>query len=283
MNWIKTGTLLELLWRWKKRLIAVWLVFIVLTVVRLLLMDNIYTSDCTLVLLPPERVATQAQMTGAGGGVLGQLIGSFGGASDIYASIAFLKSRPILDAVIERFDLKPSLFPRKWDAAKAAWKKSEEPSDWRARLALAKRVDVGFDDYTGLVTLVVHWPDGQKARDIADGFLEISNSMLRQQAIEEGQRRVEELYKESDAAAAAEVSALLADEITRSVSRLASIRARIDYAFRVVDPPIVPEKKSWPPRTLILLAVGFIVGLIEIGIVAGVYLRDRADSAAGSA
>lgn len=283
MNWIRTGTLLGLLWRWKKRLIAVWLLVVVLTVVRLLLMQNIFTSDCTLVLLPPERVLNQSQVAGGGGGVLGQLIGSFGGASDVYSSIAFLKSRPILDAVITRFDLKPSLFPKKWDAEKAAWKKNEVPSDWKARLALIKRVDVGFDEYTGLVTLVVHWPDGEKARDIAVGFLEISNAMLRQQAIEEGQRRVDELYKESNAAAAAEVSALLAEEITRSVSRLASIRARTDYAYRIVDPPIVPEKKSWPPRTLILLAVGFIAGLLEIGIVAGIHLRERAESAAGRA
>lgn len=282
MNWIREGTLLGRLWRWRKRLIGVWLVVIVLTVVRLLLMQNIFTSDCTLVLLPPERVVNQSQVAG-GGGVLGQLIGSFGGASDIYSSIAFLKSRPILDAVITQFDLKPSLFPKKWDADKATWKKNEVPSDWKARLALAKRIDVGFDEYTGLVTLVVHWPDGEKARDLAVGLLENSNAMLRQQAIEEGQRRVDELYKESNAAAAAEVSALLAEEITRSVSRLASIRARTDYAYRIVDPPIVPEKKSWPPRTLILLAVGFIVGLIEIGIVAGIHLREKADAAAGRA
>lgn len=275
---IPENTLLALLWRWKRRILVVWFAVVILTVVRLLLMQNIFTSDCLLALLPPERVTSPSQMAGTGGSVIGQLFGNLGGTSDAYSSVAYIKSRPILDAVIGNLDLKPQLFPKKWSKSKSTWKNDKTPTDWSARLALGRRVDVNFDEYTGIVTLAVHWPDPTVAHAVALEFLAVANSMLRNQAIDEGQRRVAELYKESDAAAQAEVSALLADEITSAISRLASIRARTDYAFRVVNPPIVPEAKSWPPRTLILLAIGAITGLVEIGIVAGIHLRQRAEA-----
>lgn len=275
---IPENTLLALLWQWKGRILVIWFAVVILTVVRLLLMDNIYTSDCTLALLPPERVTSSGQMGGTGGSVLGQLMGNFGGASDVYASVAYMKSRPILDAVIDTLDLKPLLFHKKWDKKLGAWKKGEVPTDWKARSALSRRVDVNFDEYTGLVTLAVHWPDPSIAHAIATEFLSVSNAMLQGQALEEGQRRVAELYKESAAVAYPEVGAQLSEEITTAISRLASIRARTDYAFRVVNPPIVPEEKSWPPRTLILLAVGAIAGLVELGVVVGIYLRQRAEA-----
>ena len=36
--------------------------------------------------------------------------------------------------------------------------------------------------------------------------------------------------------------------------------SRPDYVFRVIDPPIIPEKKSYPSRSLIII-VGAFIGL----------------------
>ena len=97
--------------------------------------------------------------------------------------------------------------------------------------------------------------------------------MLRDAAIADGERRVEELRREMANAAVSEIGSFLAEETTSAISSLASIRARTGYAFRVIDPPLVPDKKSWPPRLLLLILAGAAVGAVELGVVAGAYAR----------
>ena len=70
-----------------------------------------------------------------------------------------------------------------------------------------------------------------------------------------------------------EIGGFLAEEVTRAISSLASMRARTGYAFRIIDPPLVPDKKSWPPRLVLLVLIGMIAAAVELGVVAGMLLR----------
>jgi hypothetical protein len=117
---------------------------------------------------------------------------------------------------------------------------------------------------------------------VATGIVDIADRMLRNAAIRDGERRVEELRREMQAAPVSEIGSYLAEEITRAISSLASIRARADYAFRVIDPPAVPFKKSWPPRLMLLILTGMAVAAIEVLAVAGAYARGAASRGPGS-
>ena len=102
-------------------------------------------------------------------------------------------------------------------------------------------------------------------------------------AIAEGERRVAELGREMSQAAVSDVAVFLAEEMTRAVSSLTSIRARARYGFRVIDPPSVPDMRSWPPRTMFMILAGLITGLVELGVLAGLYLRGIVNPPAGGA
>jgi uncharacterized protein involved in exopolysaccharide biosynthesis len=104
-------------------------------------------------------------------------------------------------------------------------------------------------------------------------MIEIGDRMLRDAAIAEGERRVEELQREMHNVRVSEIGSFLAEEMTQAISSLASIRARSGYAFRVIDAPLAPDKKSWPPRLTLLILLGLATAGIEIGAVAGVYAR----------
>jgi len=259
-----------LLWKWRVRLLLVWVVVVGLVVIRLLTGPVLFTSSCLLTPKPLEMVE------GASGGGLRtptvtSLLGG-GGVRDDYAVAAFLRSKQLTDRVVEELELKKELFSKNWNAEDEEWS-GREPTDSEARVKMERYLDVSYDDFTGLLLLEVHWRSPTRARDVARAYVEIGDRTLRESAIADGERRIVELEREMANATVSDVEAYLAEELTRSVSLLTSIRARADYAFRVIDPPLVPDEKSWPPRTLITLLVAFVTAGVELGVVAGIYLR----------
>jgi uncharacterized protein involved in exopolysaccharide biosynthesis len=259
---------------------GIWVVVMVLVFIRVLVMPEVFTSGCLLMPLPLEQVEQ-----GAGGGFAGASVRSLlagGGSSDAYAAAAFLESGQLMNAVIKDLDLAKELFPKSWDSDAKKWR-GEEPHPGKSRRALDRRVDVSYDGYTGLIQFQVHWRSPERAREITAAMVETGDMMLRNAAIAEGERRVEELEREMHNVRVSEIGSFLAEEMTQAISSLASIRARSGYAFRVIDPPLAPFKKSWPPRLLLLILMGMATAGVEIGAVAGAYARrSRQESTAAS-
>lgn len=262
-----------LAWSMRARLIAIWLVVVLIVLIRVLTMQGLYTSSCLLVPMSLEQVDEPAQ---SGLGVTSARRLLAGSASrDDYTLVGFLESRQLTDKVVEEMKLKRELFPDRWDEDEEEWveRAGGEPTAQQARRAMGPRVDITYDEYTTLLTLRVHWPTAERAKEVADGYIEIGDRLLRDVAIAEGERRVEELRREMTQTAVSDVGVFLAEEMTRAVSSLTSIRARARYGFRVVDPPSVPDMRSWPPRTMFMILAGLITGLVELGVLAGLYLR----------
>jgi uncharacterized protein involved in exopolysaccharide biosynthesis len=249
----------------------------VLVLIRLFTMPLVYTSKCVLMPLPLEQVEQ-----GAGGGLGGASVRSLlvgGGSSDAYAAAAFLESGQLMNAVVDDLDLAKELFPKAWDAGAKKWR-GKAPHPGKSRRAFDRRVDVSYDGYTGLIEVQVHWWSAERAREIAAALVESGDRMLREAAIADGERRVEELQREMRDVTVSEIGSFLAEEVTQAISSLASIRARSGYAFRVIDAPQAPDKKSWPPRLLLLILMGLATAGIEIGAVAGAYARRSGRSGA---
>jgi len=264
------------IWNRRGPLIAIWLVVMVIALFRVIAMDNVYTSSGLLTPLPLEQVQ------GAGDVGLGapsvRSILTAGSTRDDFAVVAFLQSRRLMDEVVRRADLKKELFPGRWDAEEEEWLEARggEPTDAAARRALDARIDAGFDEFTRLLVLEVHWPNPRGAHDVAVACIDAADRLLRDAAVAEGERRVEELRGQLLASTIGDVSSYLAEEMTAAISSLSSIRARSNYAFRVIDPPSLPDRKSWPPRLTLLVLTGLVTAGVEIAFVLGRYLG-RAD------
>lgn len=267
-----------LLWKWRQRLAIVWVLVAVLALLRLVMMENVYTSSCLLTPLTLEQV--EGQSPGGLGIASARSLLTRGGDRSDYTVVAFLESRQLVDAVVAKLGLARELFPRRWDEKTSTWNERSggEPLPAESRQRMDEHLDVSYDELTGLVRLDVHWRTPEGAREIADAFVSEADSMLRASALADGERRADELLRQMETVAVSEVRVYLAEEMTRAISSLASIRARSLYAFRVVDPPVVPFRKSWPPRLAILLLVAVGTAVVELGVVAGFCLR-RSDAA----
>lgn len=267
------GELLSVVWARRKRLFWIWAAVMVVALIRVVTMPDLYTSTALLTPLPLEQVEQQAQ-GGVASASMRSLLGRTG-SRDEFAVAAFLQSRQLLDRVVSGLDLKKTLFPGRWDEEAETWRTARggEPGDGESSRVLDRRVDVSYDEFTGLMHLEVHWNDPATAHRVANAFLEIADNTLREAAIAEGERRIAELSRELDTARVGEIGAYLAGEMTRAVSSLASIRARASYAFRVIDPPNLPDRASWPPRLLLIVLVGLATVAVELGVVLGIHLR----------
>jgi uncharacterized protein involved in exopolysaccharide biosynthesis len=265
--------LLHEVWKRRASLVVIWLLVMSFVAIRVFTMETLYASSALLRPLPLEQV--QEMSDGGIGGTSVRSLLSRGSTRDDFAVAAFLRSRQLMDAVVSELDLKPELFPERWDVSEDEWIEARggEPSDGAARRLLDRSFDATYDEFTGLLLLEVRWNDPERAREIADAFLDLADRLLRRAAVAEGERRIEELEREMETAAIGEVGVYLAEEMTRAVSTLTSIKARARYAFRVIDPPVVPDRRSWPPRLMLLLLSGLVTAAVEVGVVGGQVLR----------
>ena len=139
--------------------------------------------EATTVLLPPNQSTSvgsfllgQAAGMGSAGslGALGALAGGLGLKTQTDTYIAFLKSRTVEDAMIERFGLLRDY-------------KLKRMSD--ARKELENRVTIGAEKKDGLIRIVVEDRNPGRAAEVANGYVEEFRKLSASLAITEAARR----------------------------------------------------------------------------------------------
>jgi LPS O-antigen subunit length determinant protein (WzzB/FepE family) len=194
---------------------------------------------------------------------------SLGSQNSSAESVATLSSRAFTQKFIERHQMLPILFADDWDAQRQTWDvddPAEIPTLWTAYNRFDKSVRaVAQDATTGLITLTIDWTDAKLASEWANALVEEVNETLRRTAMEQSGRNIDFLTKELQATGAVELRTALFGlmEVEMKKKMVASVTT--EYAFKSVDPAIVPERPYWPNR-LLFAALGLFSGLM-IGVV----------------
>jgi uncharacterized protein involved in exopolysaccharide biosynthesis len=225
-------------------------------------MQPVYRAEAKLLLAQPADQANSRLPDQLGG--LAALAGlDFTAASDRKAeTLATLQSRVLTDAFVQENDLLPVLFPERWDADRKAWKEGAKPPTlWDANKLISKTVRKVLEDRkTGLITLAVEWTDPKLAAAWTGEFIERTNKLLQVSAYERATRNIAYLKRQLQETNVVEVRQAL-NNLMESELKTSMLAQRSDeYAFKVVDPAVVPEEKVRPRRAL-LLALGLTAGL----------------------
>lgn len=227
-------------------------------------------------------------------GGLGGLLGQFGGLASLAGMgglslgrsnttepVAVLSSREFAARFIQENDLMPTLFPRRWDAEAKRWK-SDDPrkiptlGDGVKKFTGSVR-RVNIDEETGLVVLTVDWRDREKAARWANAMVARANREMRERAIAEAQKSIEYLNAEAAKSDVQPLRDAIYRVVETQVKTIMLARVREDYAFRVIDPAMVPDanKHHWP-RGSIVMGVALLVAMLLATLwVCGTYLLDR--------
>jgi uncharacterized protein involved in exopolysaccharide biosynthesis len=239
----------------------------------------IYRSDVVVAVRPPEADPINGGITGALRGVAG-LAGLSIGQSDREGEyLATLQSRQLADTFIQKQQLLPVLFAKRWDQALHTWRNTdpaEIPSDEDAyRLFNRKVRTIALDRKSGLVTVTIQWSDRALAAQWATAYVKIANDMLRDRALREVVDSLafldQQLRKSTEVAIRQSVFQLV--EAQKKQEMLANVRE--DYAFRVVDPARIPDADHFiKPRRPLAVAAGAMAGMLA-GLVLAFWLARR--------
>jgi len=253
---------LALVWKHKKLIALVTLLFTIGGVVHALLATPVYTSEA--ILAPKEAdksggAGLLAQMGEMGGLVASQMGVSMG---TTYERIAIIgKSHDLAEVVIAKHNLLPVLFPKKYDFKNNCWKIKDTaniPTTRHGVKALTGGViTVSTDIKKQIVRLKASMYDPALAEKIAEYYVDELDNKIKSDVIIEA--KVKRAYLEAQMKSTADpwimqkLQALSILEMEKSMM----VAGR---AIVVLETPMMPLKKTAPKRRNIV-AVSFFLGL----------------------
>lgn len=158
----------------------------------------------------------------------------------------------------ERFDSKTGLLRSTWIDKLYGKGEYESPSDWDAIRAAEDSLQVTRDRKLGTVYISFEsrFPEG--AEKIVQYYLEEAKTRLQEEALDRANKNMkfieEQISRTVDALTRDRLYSLYGQEIENEMMA----RNREQFAFRIIDSPRVPDRKSGPHRAIIsLLATTF--------------------------
>ena len=212
-----------------------------------------------------EIVVTEAGDEGMGG--LASLANQFGGLASMAGvrlekdgagldAQAVLRSRRLVEEFIKRNDLMKELLPIA----------GEPPSLWFAVNEFREKVlSIVDDDDRGTTTIEIKWTDPKLTARWANEFVALANQLIRTRALDESSRNIKYLNDQIAKTNVVEIQRVMYNLIENETKTHMLANGRQEYAFTVVDPAVVPERRIWPRRTLMVLTggvLGVILGVI---------------------
>lgn len=291
--------LFRALWRGKWWIISVTLLAAVLAVFYALALPEKYQAS-----------ALVAPATDGGDGGLSAMARQYGGLASIAGidlgrgdtgkrqiALETLKSRQFLTDFIRRHDLKVALLATKaWDHERGEWvidgerydvetgewlaterdQDDPEPSDWRAFKAFQEKLSISEDRDTGMVTVSIESQSPLAAKNWVEWLVQDINAHLKERDMEETRRNVAYLEDQLEHTSISGMRQVFFSLIEEQTKTLMLAELDKEYAFQVIDPPIVPEERSAPNRSLIVVLAVMLGGMLAtFGVLVGYAFRER--------
>ncbi len=184
-------------------------------------------------------------------------------------SIATLRSRKFTEQFIKDEKLLPVLFQDKWDAENKRWDESDPddvPTLEEAWDLFNKKIRrVSEDRSTGLVVLSIEWDDPGLAAYWANELVGRVNEMLRKKAASESEESISYLREQLGKTSVVELQQVVNRLIESEMKEIILANITREYAFRIIDPAVVPEKPFKPDHKLFVVlgaATGIFIGII---------------------
>ena len=238
-------------------------VVVVATAIISLIMTPVYESKA--VIIP----TTQTKNIGVGG-MFAQQFGISGPSSPMATEVvSLLKSNTLRERIIKRYNLLKLFFEDNYEELKK--QKNENELLWMGLRRFDGITKVNFKQKDNTIEIVVGYKDPKIARDLVNYTLaELTDYMSSEakRVAETNKKYLEsQLEKTSDPFIKTKLYALIAQQLETAM--MAEVKE--NFAFKVLDAPMIPDKRSKPKRKLMVL-IAFVVSLF-IGIFAA-FLRE---------
>ncbi|RBP83290.1 LPS O-antigen length regulator [Marinomonas rhizomae] len=278
------------LWKGKWIIILMTTLFAVGGVLYALSQPNTYKAEAVLASASDSQSGGLAAMASQFGG-LASLAGinlGGGGIDSKGIALATLQSRQFLNAFIHKYDLLvPLMAGEKWnestdtlqldpelyDAQSKVWVrevapgKSSEPTDWEAYKEFKKIIAVSESKDTGLVTLSITHLSPTIAKQWVDWLVVDLNAWVKEESLGETRRNIGYLEEQIERTSISDMQSVFYQLIEEQTKNLMLAQVQDEFAFKIIDPAVVPEEKAGPKRALICVLAVLLGGMLGMGIV----------------
>jgi hypothetical protein len=223
-----------------------------------------YRAEAVITPLGPGEEADSGLGDSPFGGVAGisALLGIGAAGDNVVAAerfVAIMESYDFGLDLIQRHNLVPVLTLRRALSGSPA-----APARWRLHLELNSRFNSEYDYRTGNLTLYFIDPDRATAQRILAYYLEQLRDRLRNEAVREASTAAESLAQEVGKTPDALLQNQLYELMARQIQREKLAQVQADFAFKIVEPPVVPDHYFAPVARTRAAMSGFIVMVLLI-------------------
>lgn len=280
----------QIVFQKKYKILIVCVLTGLLSVLYALSLPNIYRSETLLV----------ANSRNGNGSSMSSLVGQFGGLASLAGvtlpnssldktgyALQVLQSREFIYEFIENNNLKPLIFATKgwnklnnelqfnseiYDSSKNKWlvddvSNSEPSLNEVYRVFLSEMLEIKNQIDVATVRIAVKHHSPYVARDLVSKLTTALNKKVKQQDMDDALSSIAYLEGEIKKTNNASAHSMFYQLIEKQYQTLMLTRVQDDYVFKVIDKPVVAEKKESPRRALICVVgvlLGFVLSLIAL-------------------
>ncbi|MBF4296161.1 LPS O-antigen length regulator, partial [Vibrio anguillarum] len=262
------------LWKGKLLIVLCTAVFAVGGVIVALSKPNTYQAEASLVAANEDSGGGLASMAGQLGGLAslaGINLGS-GRSGDKAMSLAVLQSRQFINAFINRHQLLVPLMaaeswdrvsgemvidPALYDVETQQWIRkiepplSSTPSDWEAHKAFKEIFSVSEAKDNGLVKVSITHLSPLIAQQWVELLVKDLNDWIKNEKLTETRQNISYLEQQLEKTKLVDMQSVFYQLIEEQMKSLMLAEVKDEFAFKTIDPAVVPEEKAGPKRALI--------------------------------
>lgn len=281
--------LLKLFWSKKNTIFATTFLFAVSGAVISLILTPIYTSSAVLSASSLESSSSQSRKSNLGSiaSIVGISSTSIGQVPDTQMALAILTSKDFTNRLVQKYDILPDLIAAKkfnknlnepiynkriYDPESSDWKNGKyfpSPTYLQAHEKIHKITNLSIDDDTDFLSISVEHLSPTFSKYLIEIMVNELNSVTSEKAIKSSAENIAYLKNELSNASELEIrqsiAAILESQLRKQM--LASVKK--NYMLEYIDPPYLPELKTYPRRTIMTilsLLAGFFISISTIWI-----------------
>jgi uncharacterized protein involved in exopolysaccharide biosynthesis len=187
-------------------------------------------------------------------------------ATSMFEIINLLKSNVLREQLIRRYNLLPVFFDS--DSLQG---KSENEQIWKGLRFLKDALQVRPNQKENMVEISMEFKQPKVAADVVQEVLTELNDYMSGEAKRVAQTNQKYLESEIDRTADPFIKAKIYSLIAQQIETSMMAEAKENFAFKILDPPKIPDKKIRPKRAQ-MVVISFILALF-VGIFAAFVLE----------
>jgi len=292
---IDLAELWRAIWSGKITIIIITAIFAIASVFYALSKPDVYKASVLLAPVSSESGGGLAGLAGQFGGLASMAGINLGGSGGDKTSLALatLESRSFIENFIQKHELLvPLMAAKKWDKATGNLILNEEvynnetkqwiqispditskPTPWAAYQALISKLSISKDKTTSLITVAIEFYSPIEAKKWLTLLINDINKFIREQETQETQASIAYLESKLETIKISNMETVFYTLIEEQTKNMMLAQVKKEYVFKTIDPAQVPDKKSGPKRSLIVILGTILGGILSILIVLVNYFR----------